>query len=109
MGKHVDGGGIDSSQHSCLQPLTPGRVAALLGEMTCAGVTSTGAGERLVNLCGAKIEVGGTGGAMEGRRRYGLVHVGKHRCSSLGAAVVRGVTAGEHGYAFRTVTASAMG
>ena len=65
MGKHVDGGGIDSSQHSCLQPLTPGRVAALLGEMTCAGVTSTGAGERLVNLRGAKIEVDGTGGAME--------------------------------------------
>ncbi len=55
MGKHVDGGGIDSSHRSCLQPLTPGRVAALLGEMTGAGVTRTGEGESLVNLSGAKI------------------------------------------------------
>jgi hypothetical protein len=42
--------------------------------MTGAGVTSTGAGERLVNLRGAKIEVGGTGGAMEAVE-YGLVRM----------------------------------
>lgn len=42
---------------SAQQPavLTPGRVAALLGEMSGARVTSTGEGERPVNLSGARI------------------------------------------------------
>jgi hypothetical protein len=83
LGSMLTAGGIASSQRRCLQPLTPGRVAALLGEMTGAGVTSTGAGECLVTLSGAKIEVGETGGAMEAVDYTGSCD-GKHRRSSLG-------------------------